>query len=48
VLPKKKCEKNMVRKKGAENDLPYTYGDATSGDVNFGEVTINLTIHLKY
>jgi hypothetical protein len=34
-------------KKGEENDLPYTYGDATSDDVISGEVTINLTIHLK-
>ena len=34
--------------KGTENDLPYTYGDVTSGDVISGEVTNHLMIHLKY
>jgi hypothetical protein len=48
VLPKKTRGEKDGEKKGAENDLPYTYGDAISGDVISGEVTISLTIHLKY
>ena len=47
VFPNKNVGK-YGEKKGAENYLPYTYGDATSGDVISGEVTINLAIHLKY
>ena len=52
IRPRSASEENTREKdgekKGAENDLPYTYGDATSGDVISGEVTISLTIHLKY
>jgi hypothetical protein len=47
-LSEEKTREKHGEKKGAENDLPYTYGDATSGDVISGEVTINLTIHLKF
>jgi hypothetical protein len=44
-LSEEKTREKHGEKKGAENDLPYTYGDATSGDVISGEVTIILTIH---
>jgi hypothetical protein len=47
-LSEEKTREKHGEKKDAENDLPYTYGDATSGDVISGEVTINLTIHPKY
>ena len=47
-LSEEKTREKHGEKKGAENDLPYTYGDATSGDVISGEVTIILTIHPKY
>jgi hypothetical protein len=47
-LSEEKTREKHGEKKGAENDLPYTYGDATSGDVISSEVTINLTINLKY
>ena len=47
-LSEEKTREKHGEKKGAENDLPYTYGDATSGDVSSGEVTIILTIHPKY
>ena len=47
-LSEEKTREKHGEKKGAENDLPYTYGDATSGDVISCEVTIILTIHPKY
>jgi hypothetical protein len=48
VLTEEKTREKHGEKKGTENDLPYTYGDATFGDVISGEVTNHLTIHLKY
>jgi hypothetical protein len=47
-LSEEKTREKHGEKKGAENDLPYTYGDATSSDVISCEVTIILTIHPKY
>ena len=47
-VSEEKTREKHGEKKGAENDLPYTYGDATSGAVISDEVTIYLMIHLKY